>query len=252
MDTTTAFSESIDSYLNYTRMPWGRLFYRSAWEQIDCYLTGEGQFILDIGCGFGISSKEYSGKGHRVTAVEPTPGMVAIAAKEASNVRYLGDSFERVAGSLGTFDWIFCHNVLEYTEDPEQFLQLIGGCQHVNGYLSLIAHNPAAKVMKKAIITKDPDSALASLCSNKEYSGLIQTEFTVYPYEQLAGWLKGAGYEIEGHFGIHNLYGYIADNELKQDGDWHNRMMSLELELGKHSPYRDIAIFTHIIAKKSI
>ncbi|MNH38381.1 hypothetical protein D3C79_994010 [compost metagenome] len=106
--------------------------------------------------------------------------------------------------------------------------------------------------MKRAIINKDPDSALASICSNKEYSGIIQTDITVYPYEQLAGWLKGAAYEIEGHFGIHNLYGYIADNDLKQDEDWHNRMVSLELELGKHSPYRDIAIFTHIIAKKRI
>lgn len=252
MNATTAFSESIDPYLNYTRMPWGRLFYRTAWEQIGTFMPDKSQSILDIGCGFGISSNEYSRKGHDVTGIEPTPEMIAIAAKEGPDVSYLGDSFERVAGNLGTHDWIFCHNILEYTEDPEQFVQRIGGCQQQNGYVSLIAHNPAAKVMKKAILNKDPDSALASLSSNKEYSGLIQTEFTVYPYEQLSDWLQAAGYEIEERFGIHNLYGYIADNEIKQDEDWHNRMMQLELELGKLSPYRDVAIFTHIIAKKSI
>ncbi|WP_342564836.1 hypothetical protein NST84_06700 [Paenibacillus sp. FSL R7-0345] len=47
------------------------------------------------------------------------------------------------------------------------------------GYLSLIAHNPAAEVMKKAILNKDPDSALAAIGNSQEYSGLIQTDYTV-------------------------------------------------------------------------
>ncbi|MBY0012194.1 methyltransferase domain-containing protein [Paenibacillus typhae] len=247
---TTAFSASIEAYLQYTRMPWGRLFYLSAWEQIDTFLTGEARSILDIGSGFGISSNEYSRRGHVVTGVEPTQEMVTIAAKDGREVRYINDSLERAAEGLGTFGWSFCHNILEYTEDPQLFLGLIAGCQQTGGYLSLIAHNPAAKVMKKAILNKDPDGALAAIGNSQEYSGLIQTAYTVYPYEQLADWLSRAGYEIEGHFGIHNLYGYITDNEVKQDEDWHNRMVQLELELGKRSPFREIAIFTHIVARK--
>ncbi|MNN65380.1 hypothetical protein D3C81_1808780 [compost metagenome] len=53
-----------------------------------------------------------------------------------------------------------------------------------------------------------------------------------------------------GYFGIHNVYGYIADNDVKQNEEWHNKTIQLEFELGHQSPYRDIAIFTHIIAKK--
>ncbi|MOA54970.1 hypothetical protein D3C78_1786780 [compost metagenome] len=63
-------------------------------------------------------------------------------------------------------------------------------------------------------------------------------------------WLRESNYEIVAHFGIHNIYGYIQDNDIKQNEEWHNQMMKLELELGDHSPYRDISIFTHIIAKK--
>ncbi|MDF9850062.1 S-adenosylmethionine-dependent methyltransferase [Paenibacillus sp. PastF-1] len=250
MNTTAAFSASIEAYLQYTRMPWGRLFYLTAWDQIDSFLTGEAQSILDIGSGFGISSNEYSRRGHLVTGVEPTQEMVAIAAKDGPDVRYINDSFEQVAGGLGTFGWSFCHNILEYTKDPQRFLGLIAGCQRTGGYLSLIAHNPAAKVMKKAILNKEPDSALAAIGNSQEYSGLIQTDYTVYSYEQLTNWLSSAGYEIAGHFGIHNLYGYITDNEVKQDKDWHNRMVQLELTVGRQSPYREIAIFTHIIARK--
>ncbi|MNC69668.1 hypothetical protein D3C75_1203880 [compost metagenome] len=72
----------------------------------------------------------------------------------------------------------------------------------------------------------------------------------MYSYEELEVWLTAAGYVIEGHFGIHNLYGYIADNDIKQDEAWHQKMTALEYELSGRSPYKDIAIFTHIIARK--
>ncbi|UQZ35391.1 hypothetical protein C2I18_18815 [Paenibacillus sp. PK3_47] len=148
------------------------------------------------------------------------------------------------------YGWIFCHNILEYSEDPVTFLNLLAGCQQEGGYLSLIAHNPAAKVMKKAILGKDPESALASLGSSRDYSSVIGTDIIIYTYEQLTGWLHQAGYEMAGYYGIHNVYGYITDNELKQSEEWHHKAAAMELALGSVSPYRDIAQFTHIIAKK--
>jgi 2-polyprenyl-3-methyl-5-hydroxy-6-metoxy-1,4-benzoquinol methylase len=250
MNSKSAFSESAEQYFNYTRMPWGRLFYQMAWHQIDQFLTDDRQSILDIGCGFGISSNEYSRRGHTVTGVEPTQDMLEIAAKEGQDVRYINDAFEQAAGELGMFDWIFCHNILEYNEDPVTILKLLGGCQQSEGYVSLIAHNPAAKVMKRAILGKDPDRALASFGSSKDYSSVIGTDINIYTYEQLTEWLNQAGYQIAGHCGIHNIYGYITDNEIKQSEEWHNKAAAMEMELGNHSPYRDIAQFTHIVAKK--
>ncbi|WP_157685405.1 methyltransferase domain-containing protein [Paenibacillus donghaensis] len=250
MSTVNAFSASWEQYLHYTTMPWGRLFYQTAWRQIDDFLTLTGQSLLDIGCGFGISSNEYSRRGNRVTGIEPTPEMLAIAEAGGEKVSYIKDSFEQTAHLLGLYDWILCHNVLEYSADPQLVISYIRECQQPGGYLSLIAHNPVAKVMKQAIILKDPERALANMGSSQEYSGIIQTDITVYSYEQLTEWLHEAGYEIAEHYGIHNLYGYIADNELKQDEEWHKQVTELEMEAGKQSPYRDIAVFTHIIARK--
>lgn len=249
MSTTEAFSKSIDSYLNYTRMPWGRLFYETAWQQINPFM-GEKESVLDIGCGFGITANEYARLGHKVTALEPTPEMIALARMEGPEVRYICDSFQNAAGRLEEHDWIFCHNILEYVEEPGEFIQQMGACQSSGGYLSLIAHNPAAKVMKKAIIQTDPENALAAIGSNKEYSGIIGTDIAIYSLDELTAMLQAAGYEIAARFGIHNLYGYIADNAIKQDGTWHRKMTEFELTVGGDSPYRDIAIFTHIIARK--
>jgi len=91
---------------------------------------------------------------------------------------------------------------------------------------------------------------LKSLGNHLEFSGVIQTDITVYTIEQLQEMLGKSGYEIQERYGIHNIYGYIADNEIKQDTEWHKKVSKLEIELDRISPYKDIAIFTHIIAKK--
>ncbi|UQZ35390.1 hypothetical protein C2I18_18810 [Paenibacillus sp. PK3_47] len=108
----SAFANSIDPYLSYTQMPWGRLFYGTAWHQIDQFLTGGKQKILDIGCGFGISSNEYNRKGHDVTGVEPAQEMLDIAVKDGQSVRYINDTLSRLlvvwgctAGSFATTFW---------------------------------------------------------------------------------------------------------------------------------------------------
>ncbi|WP_163853184.1 methyltransferase domain-containing protein [Paenibacillus elgii] len=249
-----AFSQTIQSYLTYTKMPWGQLFYATAWHQIDRFLEEAGQSILDIGCGFGITGSEYARKGNQVTGIDLTPEMIEIAKQSASDHRtsidYRVSTLQEELALPGRYDWIFCHNVLEYVEEPEELLKQLGSKQNERGYLSLIAHNPVGKVMKKAVILKDPEEALHGLESDQEYSSVIQTEITTYPHERLQQWLQEAGYEILDRCGIHNIYGYIADNEIKQQEEWHRRAVKLELELGRLSPYRDIAVFTHLIARK--
>ncbi|TMV50325.1 methyltransferase domain-containing protein [Paenibacillus mesophilus] len=249
-----AFSKSIDPYLNYTKMPWGKLFYLSAWNQIDEHLSASSQSILDIGCGFGLSSLEYAGRGNEVTGIDPTPEIIEIAKESADreglSVRFAAAAFQSALHLVERYDWIFCHNVLEYVENPVEFIEKISACQGAGGHLSIIAHNPTAKVMKKAIVNKNPEEALASIGSTQEYSGIIQTDITIYTRDQLEAWLEQYGYEVIGTYGIHNLYGYITDNEVKMDDTWNNQIIKLEMELGKLHPYKDIAIFSHLIARK--
>lgn len=237
-------------------MPWGKLFYLTAWNQIEDYLQEPNQSILDIGCGFGISSLEFARRGNKVKGIEPTNEMIEIAMKQKGeqilDIEFVATDFQAAANSLGKFNWIFCHNILEYVEEPVVFIESISTCQDQGGYLSLIAHNPPAKVMKKAIINKNPEEALSSLGTPQEYSAIIQTDITVYTLEQLVKMLEKSGYDIQERYGIHNIYGYIPDNEIKQDKEWSIKVSKLEIELGKISPYKDIAIFTHIIAKKRV
>ncbi|GGG05983.1 hypothetical protein GCM10010912_58300 [Paenibacillus albidus] len=92
---------------------------------------------------------------------------------------------------------------------------------------------------------------LAAVGGSIEYRGIIGTYIAVYPLHQLEEWLQQAGYEVEAHCGIHNVYGYIDDNDIKHDEAWHEQVRSLELTIVRLSPYRDNAVFTHIIAWKA-
>ena len=263
----TAFSKSIDSYLNYTRMPWGKLFYSTAWDQLNGQMdqqitpmdpndTRTSPSILDIGCGFGLSSIEYAARGYRVTGIEPTYEMLEVAKQSAQEcglaINFLLTRLQEVDHNdlCGPYNWVFCHNILEYVDDAESIIHTISRQQQSGGFLSIIAHNPIAKVMKKVIINKDPEEALHSIGNPKEYSHVIQTDIVTYTLEQLIDLLHSSGYELVERYGIHNTYGYIADNECKQNEAWHDKATALELRLSRMSPYRDIAMFTHLIARK--
>ena len=121
---TEAFSKSLNQYLNFTEMPWGKLFYSTSWNQIDDYLQEQNQTILDIGCGFGITSLEFARRGNKVKGIDPTYAMIEVARKqkgeEILDVDFVVTDFQKVASSLGKFNWIFCHNILEYVEEPGQ------------------------------------------------------------------------------------------------------------------------------------
>lgn len=249
-----AFSNAVSQYLTYTKMPWGKLFYLTAWNQIDSHLESFENSILDIGCGFGITSLEYSRRGCHVTGIEPTPEMLRVAQEDAERegltTTFINADFQSASRLADHYDTIYCHNILEYVEDPRVFIKRIGDKQNEHGMLSLIAHNPAAKILKKAIVNKDPEEALASIGNAREYSSIIQTDLTVYSIDEIKKWLRECGYEVQNTYGIHNVYGYIIDNEIKQDEAWNDKIVKLEMELGKLHPFKDIALFTHYIATK--
>lgn len=129
------------------------------------------------------------------------------AEEEEHNIMFHTATFQSVDYLADSYDWILCQNILEYTENPKEFLMNISQKQNENGMLSLFTHNPIAKVMKKAIVNKDPQGAQASIGNTQEYSGIIQTEITIYSLEQLIEWLADCGYEVRNTYGIHNIYG---------------------------------------------
>ena len=108
---------NINGYLDYIKTPWGRLFYRLIWHNLNL----KDKKILDFGSGFGVTANHLA-KSNIVTAVEPN--------NELLGHRLCDNCYEQIIGSIdklkemgdSSFDVILCHNVLEYIENRAELI----------------------------------------------------------------------------------------------------------------------------------
>lgn len=78
---------NVQGYLDTVNAPWGKLFYKLVWHNIDC----EGKKILDFGSGFGITA-DYFAKSNDVTAIEPNDEML--------KHRFCNNEYSQIAGGI--------------------------------------------------------------------------------------------------------------------------------------------------------
>ena len=149
---------NLQGYLDYINTPWGRLFYRLVWKD----LNFKGLRILDFGSGFGVTASHLAAE-NTVYAVEPNEEMLPHAVREHPYTQITGGAEALEQFPSGTFDLILCHNVLEYAEEREAILNEFSRLLKVGGLLSVVKHNPAGKVFHKAVFEGDTEEALSLL-----------------------------------------------------------------------------------------
>jgi SAM-dependent methyltransferase len=138
-----------------TLPPWEQLFKRVLWAQLGQL---RGKRILDFGSGIGVTANCYAAD-NEVIAVEPSAQSVA--------QRWCEHPYQQIVGSTdalhqmedGSFDVIFCHNVLEYVPDREEILQEFHRLLKPDGLVSLVKHNRPGRVMQMVVLLNDFEKA---------------------------------------------------------------------------------------------
>lgn len=114
---------------------WEKLAKVIIWKQI-----GElkGKKILDFGSGAGITANHFASD-NQVTAIEPSADMLAQQVNTNGYRQIIGSTDELKMLPNNSFDYIFCHNVLEYADDREiivgEFYRLVNqmvNCQSLS------------------------------------------------------------------------------------------------------------------------
>ncbi len=231
----------INGYLAYTNEPWGRLFYRLIWHNLEF----TDRKILDFGSGFGISANHFA-EFNQVTAVEPN--------FEILKYRITDNNYDQLIGSIdklkdfepGTFDVILCHNVLEYIEDRGRLISEFHRLLKNNGILSIVKHNKVGKVMHKAIFDNNFEDTI-SLLNGK--NALSQNFGTIndYEIEDIKEYINRR-FILDKTYGIRTFYG-LQHNSFKYEPDWEEKMFQLECAVEDDPTYRNIAFFNHLIFK---
>lgn len=229
------------SYFNYVNEPWGRLFYLCIWKQLP---EMKGKKILDFGSGFGITAEHLS-KNNDVIAVEPSKDMIRIGNKFNPPYKQINGSLEELKQfDDESFDCIICHNVLEYVDDRNAILNEFSRVLKNDGFISIVKHNKAGRIMQKAVFDYDV-KAVKTLLDGQNNTSRNFGQIKVYEDDNLLV----RDLQINKCYGICAFYG-LQNNKIKYQKDWLDNMLDIEMSVSELEEFRNIAFFHHLILKK--
>ncbi len=251
------FESGLDAWRDWQDAPWGRLRYAQAEANLARHLSSGPSQILDLAGGDGADAVRLARLGHQVTIVDNTPGMLAAAhsrfaeAGLADCVRLIEADATDPRAYLGTdtYDVVLCHNLIQYLSDPAAMIIAARSAVRTGGLVSVMAINPASEPLFRATRDLDPAAALAALDTDEAMGRTFGIPVRHQPAERVAQWLTDNGCRVVGHYGIRSVNDYVRDNERKQDPEFFDALLRLELALSDRMPYPLIARFYHLVAE---
>ncbi|MBQ2750928.1 MAG: class I SAM-dependent methyltransferase [Clostridia bacterium] len=223
--------------------PWEELRVQILWNQLG-YIAGKR--ILDFGSGIGISANHYA-KDNEVVAVEPDEESIRSRLQDVTYCQICGSTEVLKGLEDASFDWIFCHNVLEYAKDRREILREFHRLLKPEGTLSILKHNRPGRVMQMMVLLDDFDRANALLDGGNGHS----TEYgdiRYYADEAVLDWCDG--FALESVRGLCTFWRLQQKQEKHSDPAWQEKMVALDLRVSTLEPYRSVAFFHHLILKK--
>jgi S-adenosylmethionine-dependent methyltransferase len=252
------FDNRVEQWVAEQNQPWSKLKHHQVSVNIAKHLSSTSLRVLDAGGGIGSDSIPLAQQGRQVDLVDYSAEMLAEAARRANAARVQ----ERVKTHLGSvldlptlfpepqFDLALCHNVIQYVADVPVLLKSIAACLKPNGLLSLICINRYSAPYRIALPQGNLGEALAQLDSRDFQGILFDATLTYWTAEEATQMLTEAGYAVEKDYGIHAICAYWGNNSLKSDPEIFDQLTQLELALTDKYPYKLLARYFQIIARK--
>jgi S-adenosylmethionine-dependent methyltransferase len=204
--------------------------------------------ILDAGGGSGAVAVPLAEHGYAVTLLDPSEGMLRVAAGRVANagvdVTTVEGSIEHVAElAPGPYDAVCCHAVLMYLDDPVPALRALRSQVAAGGALSLLEKNRAGLALRPGLrgdyleATRVLESPIAT-----GNLGIRNRARSVDEWREL---LSATGWTLDSWVGI-RLFSDQAPDDLP--GGRFEELATLEREAGRRDPYRAMARLIHMAA----
>ena len=228
----------------YIQLPvWENLAKQIIWQQIGLL---KDKMILDFGSGTGITADHFA-VNNQVTSIEPSEDMLAQQVNTNGYQQIAGSTNELKKLPSDSFDYIFCHNVLEYADDREIIVGEFHRLLKKNGKLSIVKHNRNGRVMQMVVLLNNFDEAnnlLDSHNSNAQQFGTI----SYYDDSDVSNWCSGL--ILKQTYGLRTFWDLQQNQEIQKDEEWQKKMIDIEMRVSQNPDFQRIAFFHHLIFVK--
>ena len=224
---------------------WENLAKQIIWKQIG---TLNGKTILDFESGAGITANHFAAD-NQVTAIEPSTDMLAQQVNTNGYQQIIGSIEELKKLPSESFDYIFCHNVLEYADDREIIVREFYRLLKPSGKLSIVKHNRNGRVMQMVVLLNSFDEANSLLDghnSNAQQFGKIN----YYDDKDIIEWCDG--FTLQETYGLRTFWDLQQNQEIQKDEDWQKKMIDIEMKVSQNPDFQKIAFFHHLIFEKRV
>ena len=223
--------------------PWELLQKEMTWKQLGCI---HNKRILDFGSGNGMTANHFA-IDNEVIAIEPDEKMLQDRFSENYYTQIKGNIKELTNFEDESFDVILCHNVFEYANEREKIIKEFSRILKGNGYLSILKHNRAGRVMQMVVLLNNFQHANELLEGKNGYAQKFGT-INYYEDTELLKWSDK--FELERILGMRTFWDLQQNQEIQKDKIWLKQMLEMELRVSELEEYKAIASFHHVILRK--
>jgi len=222
---------------------WELLQKKMTWEQLK-YVHNKR--VLDFGSGSGMTANHFA-IDNEVIAIEPNEKMLQDRFTENAYTQIKGDMKDLKNFEDESFDVILCHNVFEYVVEREEIIKEFSRILKRNGYLSVLKHNRAGRVMQMVVLLNNFEHAKELLAGENGHA----QQFGIINYYEDAEILKWSDkFELEKILGMRTFWDLQQNQEIQKDKTWQEQMLKMELKVSELDEYKAIASFHHVILRK--
>jgi ubiquinone/menaquinone biosynthesis C-methylase UbiE len=242
------FDERAEWFDGHYRTTRGRVRRELVSERLRASIPPAPATVLDVGGGSGAIAIPLAKAGYRVTLVDPSAGMLAVAERSAAEAGVSLTVFEAGVEALldvapGPFDVVCCHAVLLYVEDPPVALTTLRAAAKPGTVLSLLEKNRDALAVRPGLLG-DFVEALRVL-DDPVATGNLGIPNRSHPVPVWRSWLEDAAWRVDSWAGV-RLFSDTAADGLEPDR--FETLLALEREAGEREPYRSVSRLVHISA----
>jgi S-adenosylmethionine-dependent methyltransferase len=251
---TDVFSDRLTAWRDYTSSPWARVRYAVVEETLrrETSRLGTKLRIPDVGGGDGMDALPLATSGHDVTVLDQSRGWLDEAERRA---RAAGVRVRTIEGDLssppdlGEFDLVLCHFVLQYLPAGTRDLATLAGFVRSGGTLSVVVPNPVGMVLRQ-LVTSGPAAAMAELGAESKHAVLVDHDIRKVEMGELEDGLGEVGLSVLRRYGSRIANDLLTDNDAKNEADYFDDLLRLELALCDQEPYLRIGGMYQVIATK--